>query len=125
MTVNVPAVIEPPKRKLATHHKRKHFPLAVDETALYDLAKIHCTMEEMSAIVGLTVDDLYKTYGKMIEVARQEGKASLRRQMYLEAMKGNITMMIWLSKQALDMRDRHPDEATQIVFNVKLNEVPI
>jgi hypothetical protein len=34
-------------------------------------------------------------------------------------------MMIWLSKQHLGYKDAQPEEASLVIFNVQINEVPI
>jgi hypothetical protein len=53
-----------------------------------------------------------------------EGKSSLKRKMFEIALKGNATMLIWLSKQYLGMRDKQPDEVSQVNYTVVVNEVP-
>lgn len=79
------------------------------------LASIHCTHEEIAFVVGVSVDTLERhsisthgiTFAEFCRQKRKVGKASLRRTMWDNAVnKNNITMMIWLSKQHLEMSDK-------------------
>lgn len=96
----------------------------VDENLLKALAQIHCTMKEMSSVVGVSVDTLESRFAELIRVAQEGGKSSLRREQWKAAQKGNIHMLIWLGKQWLGQRDRQPDEAPNTVINVMVNESP-
>lgn len=78
----------------------------VNEQMLKQLAGIHCTMNEMSAMLGVSVDTLERRYADTIKEARESGKMSLRRAMFKKALDGNPTMQIWLSKQHLGMVDK-------------------
>lgn len=77
----------------------------VDEQLIYRLAKIHCTMEEISAITKVSVNTLERRFGGIIKEAKEHGRASLRRYQYLLAKKGNLGMLIWLGKQLLGQRE--------------------
>lgn len=79
----------------------------LDEELIFRLSTIHCTMKEIAAILGCSIDTLERRYLDIIEAGRQMGKMSLRRAMYANALSGNATMQIWLSKQELGMRDKH------------------
>ena len=71
------------------------------------LAAIHCTNTEIAAMLGCDSSLLSKPkYSEIIAKGRERGKTSLRRKMYETAMGGNVTMMIWLSKQILGHTDR-------------------
>jgi hypothetical protein len=71
------------------------------------LAAIACTMEEIGAVTGLSVDTLERRYAEPIKKGRELGKASLRRELWRLAMNGNLGAQIWLSKQHLGMREQH------------------
>lgn len=96
----------------------------IDPNLVYDLAKIHCTKEEIAIIVGCHVDTLYARFSDVLRKGDEEGKNSLKRKMYEVAMQGNVQMLIWLSKQRLGHKDRQPEEAPNTVINVQINEVP-
>jgi hypothetical protein len=114
----------------AVKQKRKNKPGAgrpfkpVNEQSIIECAKVLCTMAEISSICGLSVDTLEKNYAEVIKQAQEHGRESLRRMQYKTAMEGNVTMLIWLGKQWLGQRDKQPDEAQQIIYSVKINEVP-
>lgn len=84
--------------------------IIIDESILAELARHHCTVEEMASIMGLSKDTLERRYAAVIKKGKDEGKRSLRRMQYQAAEKGSIPMMIWLGKQLLHQRDRFPDE---------------
>lgn len=96
-----------------------------DHQLVYELAKIHCTIDEISSIVGVSRDTLVTRASIEMENGRNEGKRSLRRKQWEQAEKGNTVMLIWLGKQILKQRDKAPEEATQVHFNVTTNEIPV
>lgn len=77
----------------------------LDERQIKELAKIQCTMIEIAAVMGCSVDTLERNYAEIIKSAREEGKSSLRRAQYKKALEGNATMLIWLGKHYLDQKD--------------------
>ena len=79
---------------------------SIDEKVLANLSQINCTQEEIASILGISARTLQRRYADLIEVNKNKGKASLRKRMYEKAMKGNDKLMIWLSKQYLEMSDR-------------------
>ncbi len=93
---------------------------------VYDLAKIHCTADEISACLNCHTSVIYDSFSESLRKGHQDGQQSLKRKMHEKAFAGNgdTTMLIWLSKQRLGYKERQPEEATQINFNVFINEVP-
>lgn len=79
--------------------------ITIDENLVRSLAKIHCTMNEISSIVGCSVDTLERRFADIIKRGKDEGKASLRRLQWEAAQKGSNVMLIWLGKQILAQRD--------------------
>lgn len=77
----------------------------VDKDLIYKLAAIHCSNPEISSIVGISVDTLQRKYNDIIHAGKDSGKQKLRRKMWESAMNGNVTMMIWLSKNILGYTD--------------------
>ena len=78
----------------------------VDVELLEKLASIQCTNEELSNMVGVSIDTLLRRYATLIKKARDNGKKSLRRMQWEAAQKGNVTMLIWLGKQYLGQKDK-------------------
>ena len=85
--------------------------LDIDEEKVHELAKLHCTYEEIAAVMGCSTDTLSRRFADYIEKGREEGKTSLRRAQFKKALEGNPTMLIWLSKQYLGQQDAPPQEA--------------
>ncbi|CAB4154557.1 hypothetical protein UFOVP642_13 [uncultured Caudovirales phage] len=77
----------------------------IDQELIYKLAAIHCSNKEIGSIVGIHIDSLQRYYGDVIRAGRDSGKGKLRRKMWEQALNGNPTMMIWLSKNHLGMTD--------------------
>ena len=77
----------------------------VDKDLIYKLASIHCSNPEISSIVGISVDTLQRKYSDIIQSGKDSGKQKLRRRMWQSALAGNVTMMIWLSKNILGYTD--------------------
>lgn len=80
--------------------------LEIDPTVVEKLASINCTMIEIASVVGCSVDTLENRFSDIIKKGREFGKMSLRRMMYEKCQQGNVTMMIWLSKQMLGYTDK-------------------
>lgn len=79
--------------------------LVIDPALVTSLAEIHCTYDEISAVVGCSTDTLKRRFADLIEKGRQQGKTSLRRAQFKSALDGNVTMQIWLGKQHLEQTD--------------------
>lgn len=80
--------------------------LEIDEETVKKLAALNCSMEEIGHVVGCSIDTLERRFAAAIKEGRSHGKVSLKRKMYDAAMAGNITMMIWLSKNLLGYTDK-------------------
>lgn len=76
-----------------------------------NLSRIMCTDEEIATILGASVDTLLNADNKELfrsatEKGKSNGKASLRREQWKLAQKGNSSMLIWLGKQWLGQTDK-------------------
>lgn len=101
--------------------------LQIDAEQVEKLASIHCTMNEIAAIMGCSVDTLENRFSDVIEKGRDKGKASLRRLQWQTAQSGSAAMQIWLGKQLLGQRDRHEtssDPAYQWDVTLKVRDEP-
>ena len=87
-------------------------PTPIDIGLLRRSAGIGCTMEELSAVLGVPRRTLYDRMKQDPDIkdAIEEGRAqcclTLRRLQWQAAEGGNVTMLIWLGKQYLGQRDR-------------------
>ena len=75
------------------------------------LASFMCTDEEISSVLGVSVDVLTnernkEAYAECKKRGLDSGKASLRRKQYEVAMGGNCSMLIWLGKQYLGQKEQ-------------------
>jgi hypothetical protein len=85
-----------------------------DYEKLVAMIRIQCTQEELCGVFGMSIDTLNRriaergdeNFAGLYKKHSDEGKASLRRQQWAAAQKGNPTMLIWLGKQMLGQRDK-------------------
>lgn len=70
------------------------------------LAAINCTVEEIASVLGCDKRTLERRFAATIKKGREQGRSSLRRMMWEKAKSGNVTMMIWLSKNLLGYSDK-------------------
>lgn len=96
----------------------------VNVELLRKMASEDCTVAEIGAALGCHKDTIYARFSDVLREGRDQGNCSLKRKMFELAMSGNVQMLIWLSKQRLGYKDRQPDEATQVHFNVSISDVP-
>ncbi len=92
--------------------------LEIDENQVEELASIFCTMKEIAAVVGCSVDTLEGRFSDVIAKGRERGKMSLRRAQWQAVKNGNVVMMIWLGKQILDQVEK-----TQLILEKVPDEV--
>lgn len=84
--------------------KYNKLPIDWDEVATY--LKSQATGYAIAEILGITANTLYirckeelgMTFGQYKAMHRGAGKQRLREKLFEEAMKGNPTLLIWLSK---------------------------
>lgn len=94
----------------------------IDWEHVANLCGIQATQEEIAQFVKCSVDTLDRACKRMHKESFAEfykkkavgGKMSLRRNMFQKAFGGNVTMMIWLSKQHLGMSDKFDPKAQVI-----------
>lgn len=77
----------------------------IDVELLRRLCLLQCSYAELAAVLGVTQQFLFFHFRAPIAYYREQGKTSLRRAMWKEAMGGDRQMMIWLSKQFLGMKE--------------------
>lgn len=95
---------KPPTKKIRVGAGRPK--LEVDHKIIFDLAKIHCTDEEIATLCKLSVDTLVKNFSEPLKAGREEGKASLRRhQIRLVEEQNSTSMAIWLGKCYLKQKE--------------------
>ena len=79
-----------------------------------NLCAIQCTGEEIAAVMGVDYDTMNRllkekyniTFSEFFKIYSKDGLASLRRNQWKAADKGNVTMLIWLGKQYLNQTDK-------------------
>ncbi len=96
----------------------------IDPELVRSLAMIHCTKEEIASIVKCSRETLYARFSDVLREGDDQGKQSLKRKMHEIAMRGNVQMLIWLSKQRCGYKDKQPDELPNTVINVQITDVP-
>ena len=112
--------------------KRGPKPKVIDYTKLDAMCAIHCTGEECAAILGMDYDTLnavlkrdgHGKFSDYFNIKGSNGKMSLRRKQYDQAMSGNATMLIWLGKQWLGQTDKHENNGSSVT-TITNNIMPV
>lgn len=81
----------------------------IDRETIWKLARIGCTLREMSFMTGLSEESINKNFAKEIENGQSKGKMALRRKQFEKAMEGSDRMLIWLGKQMLSQKETPAD----------------
>lgn len=95
-----------------------------------NLCAIHCTGEEIAAILKVDYDTLERairrefnsSFADYFKKHSSKGKMSLRRKQYEVAQSGSVPMLIWLGKQYLGQADKvenHVEPDGEITINVR------
>lgn len=79
---------------------------AIDQDQVRRLAMINCSYAEIAAVVGCNESTLTRRFAHVIKEGHEQGKSSLKRMMWEACQKGNVSMMIFLSKQMLGYSDK-------------------
>ena len=77
----------------------------IPEEEFYQMACLFSTWKDFSDYYGVHENTLRYNFSDLYTKARQVTKKKLRQKMLETALNGDRTMMIWLSKQWLDMSD--------------------
>jgi hypothetical protein len=88
------------KATTATKSRRGRPHKDVDVAQLEQMARIGSPITDMALALGVSVDTLERNYAEVIKVAQAAGRSALLSRMARAAiLEGNMTAMIWLSKQ--------------------------
>ena len=77
----------------------------IPESEFYQMACLFSTWKDFSEYYGVAETTLRNNFADLYTKARQTTKRKLRQKMLETALNGDRVMMIWLSKQWLDMTD--------------------
>lgn len=99
----------------------------LDADVIAKLSQIGCTQEEIGSVVGISARTLQRRYADLVAENKNKGKASLRKKMWEKALKGNEKLLIWLSKNELNMVDKvHTTQSVEplpLIIDAKADEV--
>jgi hypothetical protein len=105
-------------------NKRGSPKIEIDVKLVQKLCEIQCTAEEIASVLGVSYDTLirrikelnYSNFAEFYKRHSQIGKASLRRLQWQNAVKGNVTMQIWLGKQNLGQSEKSEHQPPQLML---------
>jgi len=99
----------------------------VDTKVIASLSQIGCTQEEIGAVVGISARTLNRRFADLLIENKNKGKASLRKKMWEKALKGNEKLLIWLSKNELNMVDKvHTTQSVEplpLIIDAKAEDI--
>ena len=96
----------------------------IDWGMVDEYLRAHCEGTGIAGILGISADTLYRACQEVHNIGfaeysaqkKGEGKELLRAKMFSQAMGGDKTMQIWLSKQYLGMSDKQEVEHKGVVL---------
>lgn len=98
--------------------------LEIDAEQVEKLAAIDCSLAEMASILNCDVKTLTNRFSQVIQKGRDSGKSSLKRKQFEIAMKGNVTMLIWLGKIRLGQQEiKDPAQYVSIQMPPDLEQI--
>ncbi len=86
--------------------------LEINEEQVYECAKLYMPVKDIALVCDCSVATLEARFLEVIAKGRAEGRKRLRAKQWECAMRGNITMLIFLGKAYLDQEDVHKNEVT-------------
>ena len=99
----------------------------LDKDVIAKLSQIGCTQEEIGSVLGISARTLQRRYADLVAENKNIGKASLRKKLWEKALKGDPKLLIWLSKNELNMVDKiHTTQAVEplpLIIDAKADEV--
>ena len=99
----------------------------LDVDVIAKLSQIGCTQEEIGSVVGISARTLQRRYAELVAENKNKGKASLRKKMWEKALKGNEKLLIWLSKNELNMVDKvHTTQSVEplpLIIDAKAEDI--
>ena len=99
----------------------------VDKDVIAKLSQIGCTQEEIGSVVGISARTLNRRFADLVAENKNIGKASLRKKLWEKALKGDPKLLIWLSKNELNMVDNiHTTQTVEplpLIIDAKADEV--
>jgi AraC-like DNA-binding protein len=99
----------------------------LDKDVIAKLSQIGCTQEEIGSVVGISARTLQRRFADLVAENKNIGKASLRKKLWEKALKGDPKLLIWLSKNELNMVDKiHTTQAVEplpLIIDAKADEV--
>lgn len=106
--------------------KLKGCKLDVNAESVYRLGLIHCTANEVAAVLNVNVAVIRHRFMADLLRGHEEGAMSIKRKIHEKALSGagDTQLLIFLSKQRCGYRDRMPDEAPNLSFTVYVDQVP-
>ena len=84
--------------------------LDIDPAKVEALASFGCTNVEIASVFDCDESTISKRFSRNLTKGRESGKIRLRQKQFDVAMKGNVSMLIWLGKQVLDQKDKQENE---------------
>lgn len=96
--------------------------IEIDAKEVEKLASWGCKVKEIADWFGVTDDTIIRRFSEELAKGRANLQMSLRRKQIDVALKGNVSMLIWLGKQMLDQKDKHEmssDEEKGFVMHIK------
>lgn len=100
----------------------------IDPDQVVRMAAMGCKASEIAAVFDVSHKTISKRFSKEMAKGQEMGRSKLRRLMWQSAEKGNVVMLIWLSKNLLGYADKQeistPEDAPKLVLAYAVEKKP-
>lgn len=93
------------------------------EKAVEKMASLGATNLEIAELLGINERSIRRNYAEFLTKGRGTLKEKLRRKQISIALKGNVTMLIWLGKQYLGQAEKVDNNNKDSKLEVFIKEV--
>jgi len=93
----------------------------IDPDQVEKLAAIGCKTKEIAAWFGVSDDTISRRFAAEMEKGQANLRMSLRRKQIEVALKGNVSMLIWLGKILLEQVERREITADDSGFKIVID----
>ena len=99
----------------------RYIPNEEHRTLASQMSAVGCTQEQISKVIGISVDTLAKHYLADMDAARSKANAKVAQTLYQKAIKGDtVCMIFWLKCQARWTERTEIEHSGGLVVNVKI-----
>ena len=95
----------------------------ITEAEVEELGAGDYTLQEMAEHFGCHIDTISARFSDALKRGRDRGNGSVKRKLFLKALDGDTSAIIWFTKNRCGYRDKQPGEEGGTTINVTLKDM--